>query len=296
MSLLTATQGTPNRVFALLRFLQEAKTTVTMETLANWFAPKNRADGADVARPKEALEQTISAARSLGLIPENAPIVVVDNVPDTIQEFANIAHARLRGLPATDANAVILKVYAWFVLRAERDAAGLHRIDRDSLVTEIDSAFPRSDAEDAKTFNTTKFKPWARWVSFVGLGVELPNTPFFPDPTERIRCELQDIAKAIGLNRDTEFRLVLDELRNRMPYLDSGPTFSEMVEQTGWKPRYLSRVLSNAFRELHQEGMIRLTALGDSADRIQFSPDPNDVTGLPGANKIRICVEADSAQ
>jgi len=47
--------------------------------------------------------------------------------------------------------------------------------------------------------------------------------------------------------------------------------------------------------ELHQEGEIRLIALGDSADRVQFAPDPNDLTGLPGANRIRIFEEASRA-
>ena len=80
--------------------------------------------------------------------------------------------------------------------------------------------------------------------------------------------------------------------RSRTP---SGLEVYGIAYRTGWRPRTLSRVLSEALRELHQEGEIRLIALGDSADRVQFAPDPNDLTGLPGANRIRIFEEASGA-
>ena len=295
MSLLTATQGTPNRVYALLRLLREAGEALPADAIAGWLVPRYTIGREEAIRPKEALEQTISAARSLCLVSDGSPVSSTVDVPDTIEEFADLAHRQLCALPESDANAVVLKVYAWFVIRAERDPASLHRPDREALVAEIDGAFPRSEGEDAKTFNPTKFKPWARWVSFLGMGSDLPNAPFFPYPAERVLRELRAIAIERGFDCDLDFREVQQELSKRISYLDGGEIFLELSQRIGLRTRTLSRVLSSALRDLHQEGQIQLTALGDSADRVPFAPDPVDQTGLPGANRIRICGEVHRA-
>lgn len=295
MSLLTATQGTPGRVYALLRLLHEAGEALPTDTIAGWLVPRNLTGREEVTRPKEALEQTISAARSLCLISDSSPVSLSVTVPDTIEDFTDLAHHQLCALPADDANAVVLKVYAWFVIRVEQDPASLYRPGREALVAEIDGAFPRSEGEDAKTFNSTKFAPWGRWVSFLGLGSELPNAPFFPYPAERVLRELRAIAAERGFDSDLDFREVRDQLSGRMSYLDGGSIFGEMSQRVGFRSRTLSRVLSNVLRDLHQEGQIQLTALGDSAERVPFAPDPVDQTGLPGANRIRIVGEVKRA-
>ncbi len=292
MSLLTATQGTPNRVFGLLRLLSEAGTPLSQETIAGWLSPHNKIGNNEVIRPREALEQTLSAARSLRLISDASPTTNAVEIPATIEDFADLAHRHLCDSPETDANTLVLRVFAWFVLRSEHDAAGLHRSDRETLVADFNKVFPRPEGKDAKTFNLTKFSPWARWVSFLGLGMELPNTPFWPSPVERVLRELRAVAKQVGYGRDLDFRDVQEQLVKRTPYLDGGEIFVEIVEKTGWRPRGLSRVLSAAFRELHLDQEIKLTMLGDSAQRVPFAPDPNDLTGLPGANRIRIYEEA----
>ena len=295
MSLLTATQGTPGRVYALLRLLHEAGEPLPAETIAGWLAP-HYAAGKEVARPKDAaLEQTISAARSLCLISDGAPVSLTVTVPGTIEDFTDLAHRQLCALPGNDANAVVLKVYAWFVIRAELYPGSLYRPGREALAAEIDKAFLRSEGEDAKTFNDTKIKPWVRWVSFLGLGAELPNAPFFPYPAERVLRELRAIAIERGFDCELDFREVRDQLAIRMSYLDGGEFFREMSQRIGFRARTLSRVLSNVLRDLHQEGHIQLTALGDSAERVQFAPDPVDQTGLPGANRIRIVGEVQRA-
>lgn len=295
MSLLTATSGTPNRVYALLRLLHEAGESLSMEEIAGWLVPRYLIGKAEASRPKEGLEQTLSAARSLRLVSNGYPVFPTAAVPATIDAFADLAHLNLCALPADDANAVILKVYAWFVIRVDQDPGSLHRPGRETLVAEIDGAFPRSEGEDAKTFNDTKLKAWARWVSFLGLGSELPHTPFFPYPAERVLCELRAIAAELGFDCELNFREVQERLSARMAYLDGGEYFGEMSQRLGFRARTLSRVLSNVLRDLHQEGQIQLTALGDSAERIPFAPDPVDQTGLPGANKIRIVGEVHCA-
>jgi hypothetical protein len=295
MSLLTATQGTPARVYGLVRLLHEAAEALPTDTIAGWLVPRNIIGRDEVVRPKEALEQTISAARSLRLISENSPVSPTVPVPDAIEGFADVAHRQLCALPNDDANIVVLKVYAWFVIRADQDPGSLYRPGREALAAEIDGAFPRSEGEAARTFNSTKFAPWARWVSFLGLGSELPNAPFFPYPAERVLRELRAIAAVDGFDTDLDFRDVRNQLSRRMSYLDGGEIFGEMSQRLGLRTRTLSRVLSSVLRDLHQEGQIQLTALGDSAERVPFAPDPMDQTGLPGANRIRIVGEVQHA-
>jgi hypothetical protein len=295
MSLLTATQGTPARVYGLVRLLHEAGEALPTDTIAGWLVPRNIIGRDEVVRPKEALEQTISAARSLRLISDNSPVSPTVPVPDAIEGFGDVAHRQLCALPNDDANIVVLKVYAWFVIRADQDPGSLYRPGREALAAEIDGAFPRSEGEEARTFNSTKFAPWARWVSFLGLGSELPNAPFFPYPAERVLRELRAIAAVDGFDTDLDFRDVRNQLSRRMSYLDGGEIFDEMSQRLGLRTRTLSRVLSSVLRDLHQEGQIQLTALGDSAERVPFAPDPMDQTGLPGANRIRIVGEVQHA-
>jgi hypothetical protein len=295
MSLLTDTQGSPNRVFGLLRLLAEAGTPLPLETVEAWLTPRNKIGNAEVPRPKDALGQTLGAARSLNLIADGTPITLKVEVPSSIQEFSDLAHRQLLSSTDEDANSVVLKVYAWFVLRADRQVTSLHRTVRDELVAEIDGAFPRPNDQEARTFNTTKLAPWVRWMTFLGLGMELPSTPFFPSPVERVLRELRQIAEKTGFDLNLDFREIQKEFSKRMPYLDGGALFSEMAERTGWRPKTVSRVLSHALRELHDEGAIRLTALGDSAKRVPFAHDPNDLTRLTGADSILIVQEAPNA-
>jgi hypothetical protein len=84
MSLLTDTQGTPNRVYALLRLLDEAGAPLLLDTVAGWLVPRNRTENDEVPRPKDALGQTLGAARSLDLIADGAPITLKVKTPPTI--------------------------------------------------------------------------------------------------------------------------------------------------------------------------------------------------------------------
>jgi len=295
MSLLTDTQGSPNRVFGLVRLLAEAGTSLPLETVEGWLTPHNKIGNAEVPRPQDALGQTLGAARSLNLIANGTPITLKVEVPSTIQEFADLVHRQLSSSSDEDANSVVLKVYAWFVLRADRQVTSLHRTVLEELVDEIDGAFPRPDDKEARTFNTTKWPHWVRWMTFLGLGTKLPNTLFFPSPVERVLRELRGIASKMGFDRNHDFREVQQELSIRMPYLDGGALFAEMTERTGWRPKTVSSVLSSTLRELHQEGAIRLTALGDSAKRVPFAHDANDLTRLTGADSILIVQEAPNA-
>ena len=295
VSLLTATSGSPNRVYALLRLLHSADAPLTVDDITGWLNPRNLVGGSEVYRPKEGLDQTLSAARSLRLISEGAPVSPIVSVPDTIEAFADVAHRQLCSLPADDANVVVLRVYAWFLIRSDQNPSSLYRPGREALVAEIDGAFPRSDGGEAKIFNSTKLAPWVRWVTFLGMGSELPNTPFYPHPAERVLRELRAIAAESDFDRDLDFREVQSLLSARMPYLDGGEYFLEMSQRVGFRGRFMSRVLSNVLRDLHEERQIQLIALGDSADRVPFAPDPMDRTGLPGANRIRIIKEVQHA-
>src|SRR5208283_3468304 len=137
-----------------------------VETIAGWLVPQNIIGNIEVVRPKEGLEQTLSAARSLALISDGPAVTAIAEVPDTLTAFADLAHRHLCELPRTDANAVVLKVYAWFVLRADRDAASLHRRDRDGVATcvALTSVSSKSGSPSTRSKRTRSGKPLRIWV------------------------------------------------------------------------------------------------------------------------------------
>jgi hypothetical protein len=64
-----------------------------------------------------------------------------------------------------------------------------------------------------------------------------------------------------------------------MPYLDGGALLNETLARAGASaPRQLTRVLSVALRDLHDEGRLVMGLLGDSSDMIQLAPDPRHKT------------------
>jgi hypothetical protein len=124
--------------------------------------------------------------------------------------------------------------------------------------------------------NPTKAVAWRRWLSFLGLGVQMPIPSLvdFPSPSARIAREIERAKLKSG--EDLTAAQFLDLLAGRMPYLDGGRLFRQACERIGHqpKPRQLSPLLSAGLRDLHDEGAIRLRPRGDSKDRVTLADDP----------------------
>src|SRR5688500_4319230 len=117
MSLMGEIQGTPERVWALLKRLGEQGGELPRSRIKNWMDPFD-SDGKDTA-----LKNTIGACASLGFVDATADSVrlTVDPAPKDIAAFADLVHARLQGTPLDHGDSVVLEVLAWFIARSAKE-------------------------------------------------------------------------------------------------------------------------------------------------------------------------------
>ena len=69
MALLTATQGTPHRVWSLLQFLDASDGQLSREEVGQWMNPEVYVEGKPTQSDQSAVNQTIEAAAGLGMSP-----------------------------------------------------------------------------------------------------------------------------------------------------------------------------------------------------------------------------------
>lgn len=283
MSLLSDTQGTPERVWSLLRLLDATGGAASFADLKAWMNPDVRGGPTD-GDSQGALRQTIGAAVSLGCVEitgRNQYRLAVD-LPESLDGFADLVHGRLAAAGSDDADSVMCEAYGAAVALTEK-YGGTAWIDRTrtDIAGEIDHALrPAEDRDGDRRFNSTKFAPWVRWMTFLGLGYDVPvaggRTAFFPYPPARLLRELAALAEELPPGREHEADRVLPLLSRRMPYLDGGRFFLDAAERlaVSLPPRSLTRTLSSALRDLHDDDWLRLAMLGDTASAYTLSRDP----------------------
>lgn len=123
MSLMSDTQGTPERVWSLVNLLHAHGGALDREGVKVWLDPFNTdAKGTAVLN-------TIGAAASLDLIlPDRSTGTIrllVDGLPDTQAGFADWVHDKLIDTPPDHGNSVVLETYAWFVASSAREKGTL---------------------------------------------------------------------------------------------------------------------------------------------------------------------------
>ncbi len=292
MSLLSATQGRPERVFSLLDLLHAHSGRLARGEVFEWLAPTFEAgDGASSGVPggkkakQTAVEQIISAARSLGFVADGSdPIVLLppaDVAPSSLEALADSVHHRLADAPADDSDYPLLEVYAWFVVKtAQQQGTGWPPSDltvghlADQIASELRPN--RVDTGEDRIFNSTKLSPWRDWMTFLGLGWTGPSLPhFYPDATIRLGRELRRPSLPLKSGVDLDAQDVVAALATAMPYLDGGLLFRAVASTLGWTPpvNQLSPVLSTALRELHDDGVIRLQGRGDAKKALMLTTD-----------------------
>jgi len=283
MSLLSDTQGTPERVWSLLRLLDASGGAMPFADLNTWMNPDFRGKPAD-RDSQGALRQTIGAAVSLGVAEmtgRNQYRLAVD-LPNSLDGFADLVHRRLATTSSDDADSVMFEAYGAAVALTEKHGgtswAGRTKAD---VAADIDHALrPDENRDGERRFNDTKYAPWVRWMTFLGLGYEVPvaggRTAFFPYPAERLLCELTALTENLPPEREHEADVVLHLLSRPLPYLDGGRFFLDAAERlaVSLPPRSLTRVMSGALRDLHDDEWLRLAMLGDTASAYTLARDP----------------------
>lgn len=285
MSLLTDTQGTPERVWSLLRLLSSKGGSLSSSEIEAWMNPDFRGGGVMAREPLSvSVYQTIGSAASLGFMesPKRGEYRLAVPLPASLDDFADLVHASLVATDADQANSVMLEAYAAVVALTERHGgtawANKTRLD---FAADIDHGLRAVDERDGeRRFNSTKYPAWARWMSFLGLGIEVPiaggRNTFYPYPTGRLERELRLLAEELPPGREHDVDTVLRCLSRRMPYLDEGRCLLVAAERLGLglRPRTLTMVLSGAFRDLHDDGRLVLATPGDAADAFALGRDP----------------------
>jgi hypothetical protein len=274
MSLLSSTQGTPERVWSAIRIVEAEGGRIGRDALWTWLNPAFVTEGVARQISGEAERQVIGAASSLEFLTLEATDYVLTAPPLTdYAAYADEVHDRLCRTSPDHPDYIMLETFAWLGLKAE--GSGTEWAAAGSFADRVEEDLGSAQTGDARRFNDTKQTAWRRWMGFLGLAVQLPiSLGFHPNVTRRVSVELGRSGLATGVPLPVD--AVLDALAQRMPYLDRGTLRARVAAATSMKddPKRLSHLLSAALRELHDEGRIELDRRGDAAGYVDLAPDP----------------------
>ncbi|MGV3524205.1 MAG: hypothetical protein ACO1RX_08275 [Candidatus Sericytochromatia bacterium] len=309
MSILTNPQGRPERIWSLLRLLEAfgesgegfSSPGLSRQEIQQWLIPSTFSN-----LDATAFSNTVSCAAGLGLVQRSRSGIYLNcSVPENRAAFSDLLHERLLSAASTvptqgdsedeedgesaGPNRVLMQVYAFFIVMTEKKGgfSWIKEGNSKSLAESIDAGLPRLSQmpEGKRQFNPTRLSPWRAWMIYLGLGQEGVSLPwFYPTVTERLKRELSFLGKNLGFNQELKADDFLDALAVRMPYLDRGHLFGQLSEVNNCPPNpFISRVLSNALRELHQDKVIEMKVLGDSGGiRLTHDPTTKDLNMFHG--------------
>lgn len=276
MSVFSDTQGTPERVYALIRLIEAVGSSLPRKVAADLLDPKFTL-GRSVDQERSDFTQTLRAAASLGLIEEADGILANAGAaaPSTYLEFGDLVHARLVAAPLDDSNGVVLDAFALFAerLEAEGDGQWLATASNDALADQVRNLLAAKRPETG-TFNSTRVAPLAKWTGAIGLTAEVTarQRPIL-DVSRRLARELRTLpgeTREAGLSSSAFVTWVLD----RMPYLPGGSRYVSLFGAVGTAGAgRIPIVLSAALRDLHDDGTIRLDAMGDASGSARLAED-----------------------
>lgn len=278
MSLLSSTQGTPERVWSLIAAVSAGGGEIERSDAANWLNPGFMKDGSEQREKPDAFNQTLGAATSLGAVEaeKNALRVGQRFHAEAYRDFADWTHDRLVALSNDEKDAVILETYAWMAVESDRQGSigWVHDWTRDAFADAADKALPEgADDDGQRRINTTKLPAWRGWLLFLGLLVPMPAPMQQPHPSAEIRAARELERCALPRNEEIPAEGFLKALAARLPYLDGGRMFVETAQRIGHAPApgRLSPLMSATLRGLHDEGLIELRLRGDAGSVVRLT-------------------------
>src|ERR1044072_2507269 len=289
MSLLSDTNYSPQRIYALLRLLDTQDGQLVFDSIRTWLKPTMRGVEQKVSEENINIRQLLGATASLGLIesPSQNQYKLATPVPPTIEAFADSVHDRLVRLDMNHADSIVLEAFAAVVVltEAEQGTSWLD-VNAKDRAAKINSAVRApevdEDIEEKKRFNVTKFSPWRRWMVFLGLGVPMAKSDLYPYPAQRLERELGRLRADETIPKALEVEAFIARIAERLPYLDSGRLFLASVDRVRLPPlgRRVSRVLSGALRDLHDDKRLVLDAIGDAKETYALTQEPHAVRNI----------------
>jgi hypothetical protein len=275
VSVLSSTQGTPDRVWSLLSLLRVHAAPMSRSEARAWLDPGFKDHGREVRASPSAYAQTQGAASSLGLVAlDNDTLNLMAQI-ETYGDFADQTHDLLIALPHTHPDTLLLDMYAWLVLALEAEPS--LPMDRNSIAdrSNKDRSVNKEAGGDFE-FNRDKYKAWRAWMEFLGLGLDLPEAggeAFFAHPSERLSRVLH--RADLPRNQEIPAAEVLTLIKTQMPYLDGGLLFRDLQSHMGVAipSSTLSKVLSRALLSLKQNNEIEFIRVGDAGNVIHLQVD-----------------------
>lgn len=278
MSLLSSTQGTPDRVLSLLQVLAAHDGQMGRADLLAWLNPPFiQATPRAIIGP--AAEQTLGAALSLNFVSQEDGRCQVNDGQEfaSLDDLADLTHQRLLSLDSEHADAVLPQAFAYIVARSEqaKGTAWLHAATNKALADALNAVLPRrvNTAAEGRRFNEYKFAPFWRWMILIGLALDLPGDGPHPYVSSRLARELAQSDLPRG--EQIPIRRFLEVIAERMPYLDGGALYNSAAEKLGLPThgRGVSPILSTALRDLDEEGVLALGSLTDAAGLVNLADD-----------------------
>lgn len=289
MSLLSDTNYSPQRIYALLRLLEAQDGQLGFDSIRTWLKPAMRGIEQKGSEENTNVRQLLGATASLGLIesPSQNQYMLTAPVPPTIEAFADAVHDRLVGLDMSHADSIVLEAFAAMVVLTEAEKGtswlDLNAKDRAAKINAAVRA-PETDEDDdeKKRFNPTKSSPWKRWMIFLGLGIPMPRSDLYPYPAQRLEREIGRLRADGTIPKALEVEAFITRIAERMPYLDSGRLFIASVDHVRLPPlgRRVSRVLSGTLRDLHDDKRLVLDAIGDARETYALTQEPHAVRNI----------------
>ncbi len=284
MSLLTDTQGTPERVWSAMSAVTAADGLLGRDDLQALLNPNFVRNGQEREPTDVAPKQAIGSTVSLGLINlENGSYRLGVEAASDYAAFTDRVHARLCSIEADDADYLVLETYAWMLLEIDKRQS-LHWTAQaaPTFANAAENAIGNPAGGDLR-INGTKVTPWRRWIQVMDLAINLPgDLGFHPSLTGRLTREID----GMDLPRDMEipFADFLAAASRAMPYIDGGALQDVVLKKTGQKPdrRRLSRLLSIGLRDLSDAGRIELVIRGDAANTFELAADDRAAASVLG--------------
>lgn len=280
MSILSSTQGTPERVWSLVALLRECDGKLSRNDAAAWLNPEFRKDEQTVGEKPTAFQQVLGAATSMGAILAIGHELQLNPACDAVSyhAFADWLYDHLISLPPEEKDAVLLELYAWIASESAKrqDASWVLEFNNSEFADIAEAALPTGADDDGdRRINTVKLPSWRRWLVFLGLMEEIVISPRHQvDMTRRLKREIArlDFERDKSIAGEDFFRT----LRQKMPFIDGGWMYSDAAKRIDFAvdSHQISPILSEALRDLHDDGTLELQVLGDMSSNFRLAPNP----------------------
>lgn len=279
MSMLSSTQGTSERVWSLIALLREYDGKISRADAAAWLNPAFVKDGQTIGEKSGTFAQVQGAATSMGAVSLVGQELQLNPAceADTYDKFADWLYRQLTELPSQEKDALFLELFAWIMCEsAKRQTSGwLFGMTNPEFADRAEAVLPSgADSDVESRMNATKVPFVRRWLVFLGLMEELRANPSFEiNMARRLRREISrlDFEREAPIDAEGFLRII----RQTMPFIDGGRMYVEAARRINFTPDpwQISPILSEALRDLHDDGTLELKVLGDLSSNLRLHPN-----------------------